>query len=42
MAVALTERRAVPLMAAVLTVGLLILKHAALVMVLEQDLLAAV
>jgi hypothetical protein len=33
---------AVLLMVAVLTVGLLILKHAVLVMVLEQDLLVVV
>jgi hypothetical protein len=41
MAAALMERRAVLLMAAVLTVGLLTLKHAVLVMVPEQVLLVA-
>jgi hypothetical protein len=42
MAAAHMALRAVLLMAAVLMVGLLILKLAALVMVREQDLLAAV
>jgi hypothetical protein len=42
MAAAHMAHRAALLMAAVLMVGLLILKHVALVMVLEQDLLVAV